>query len=187
VSLAPRFCGDFEKGIDFKGDIQQFEREYRVHQAIAMAYGAYKLSIHSGSDKFQVYEAIGRLGLGSVHVKTAGTSYLEALRAIAIADPDLLREIYAFSLERFDVDRKTYHISADPAQLAPLDKPTDSDLSELLNQDHARQIFHVTYGSVLTSAFKNRIHAALSASETIYEAGLQAHFHKHIQPFLQQP
>jgi tagaturonate epimerase len=118
VSLAPRFCGEFEKGIDFKGSITEFQQEYRLHQSIAAAYGEYKLSIHSGSDKFRVYEAIGSLGLGSVHVKTAGTSYLEALRAVALTDPDLLRNILVFSLQRFDTDRKTYHISADPGQVA---------------------------------------------------------------------
>lgn len=88
VSLAPRFCGDFEKGIDFKGDLDQFRDEYVEHLAIADRFGGYKLSVHSGSDKFSVYEVVGSLNLGAVHVKTAGTSYLEALRTIAECDPD---------------------------------------------------------------------------------------------------
>ena len=192
VSLAPRFCGDFEKGVDFKGDIEEFKREYLLHQAIAAAYGNYKLSIHSGSDKFGVYEAIGNLGVGSVHVKTAGTSYLEALRAVALADPGLLREIFAFSLERFDTDRKTYHISADTEQLSDPDSYSDDQLPGLLDNDHARQVFHVTFGSVLTERnaqgglrFRDRIMTVLSKNEDVYEDCLYRHFRKHIQPFEQ--
>ncbi len=190
VSLAPRFCGDFEKGVDFKGDISEFRSEYLLHQAIAAAYGAYKLSVHSGSDKFEVYEAIGSLGVGTVHVKTAGTSYLEALRAVALADPGLFREIYTFSLERFDTDRKTYHISADPEQLSDPDSYSNEEMPGLLDNDHARQVFHVTFGSVLTERradgellFRDRIMSVLTENETIYEDCLYRHFRKHIRPF----
>ncbi len=190
VSLAPRFCGDFEKGVDFKGDIEEFKREYLLHQAIAAEYGSYKLSIHSGSDKFGVYEAIGNLGVGTVHVKTAGTSYLEALRAVALTDPDLLREIFAFSLERFDTDRKTYHISADLTQLSEPDSYSDEELPGLLDNDHARQVFHVTFGSVLTERdsqgslrFRDRMMTVMDENKDVYEDCLYRHFRKHIQPF----
>ena len=54
TSLAPRFCGEFQKGIDYIGDVEQFERELREHALIAEHFG-YKLSIHSGSDKFKVF------------------------------------------------------------------------------------------------------------------------------------
>ncbi len=192
VSLAPRFCGDFEKGIDFKGDIRAFGNEYLLHQAIAAEYGGYKLSIHSGSDKFSVYQAIGKLDVGYVHVKTAGTSYLEALRAIALSDFQLFREIMAFSLKHFDNDRKTYHISADINELKGVDEYSDSELSKLLDDDNARQIFHVTFGSVLTqrpddgtSPFRDRLIATLSEYEEVYEDCLYNHFRKHIRPFEQ--
>jgi hypothetical protein len=59
-SLAPRFVGEFQKGIDYIGDTAEFERQFAVHCAIARRYGGYKVSIHSGSDKFSVYPAIGR-------------------------------------------------------------------------------------------------------------------------------
>jgi tagaturonate epimerase len=193
VSLAPRFCGDFEKGIDFKGDIEEFKREYLLHQAIAASYGGYKLSVHSGSDKFQVYDAIGKLGVGTVHVKTAGTSYLEALRAIALTDPGLLREIFAFSLDRFETDRKTYHISADVNKLADPDSYSDDDLPGLLDNNHARQVFHVTFGSVLTEqtpgdsfTYRDRLMKVLSENDKVYEDCLYRHFRKHIQPFENQ-
>lgn len=190
VSLAPRFCGDFEKGIDFKGDLEQFKKEYLLHQAIAGAYGEYKLSVHSGSDKFLVYEAIGELNVGTVHVKTAGTSYLEALRAVAITDKKLFREILEFSLGRFETDKKTYHISADLRKMPTPKSITDDALPGLLDDDNARQIFHVTFGSVLTKpsenseqTMKQRMMATLAKHEVVYEDCLYRHFRKHLEPF----
>jgi hypothetical protein len=91
VSLAPRFIGEFEKGIDFKGDLKAFEKSLVQHVEVAKAYGPYKISVHSGSDKFSVYPIIGRVCGELVHVKTAGTSYLEALRAVCRKDKKLFR------------------------------------------------------------------------------------------------
>src|SRR6266480_1263876 len=100
VSLAPRYIGRFEKGVNYIGDVNAFEAEMGVHAAIARTLGPYKLSLHSRSDKFSVYEPTARQTRGLVHLKTAGTSYLEALRTIAALDPDLLRSIYVFARER---------------------------------------------------------------------------------------
>ena len=61
VSVAPRFCGEFEKGIDYKGDLKLFESTLRQHVAIAQCCGPYKISVHSGSDKFKVYPILGRI------------------------------------------------------------------------------------------------------------------------------
>lgn len=189
VSLAPRFCGDFEKGIDFKGDLMQFSSEYKLHLAIAEEFGGYKLSIHSGSDKFSVYEAIGSLNTGAVHVKTAGTSYLEALRTVAEADPALFREILEYSRVRFEEDKKTYHITGKPSDIPSDDLLNDEDLKELLDDDHARQVLHVTYGSVLngnepiSSNFKKRLMECLSFHEELYEKNLETHFDRHLSPF----
>ena len=83
ISLAPRFVGSFEKGIDYKGDLNLFKEEYLKHLAISKHFGNYKLSLHSGSDKFSVYKIIGEINDGFIHVKTAGTSYLEALKVAA--------------------------------------------------------------------------------------------------------
>lgn len=190
VSLAPRFCGDFEKGIDFKGDLDAFREEYLLHQAIAGEYGDYKLSIHSGSDKFSVYEVIGELGEGRVHVKTAGTSYLEALRAVAKTDASLFREIMSFSKQRFETDRKTYHISADAEAMGNPDDYQDEELPKLLDDNNARQVFHVTFGSVLTHSpnddkpgFKVLLMQVLTQNEDVYEQCLYQHFRRHIKPF----
>jgi len=84
VSLAPRFVGQFEKGVDYIGDLAAFEAELARHAAVARYFGGYKLSLHSGSDKFSVYPVVARHTGGAVHLKTAGTSYLEALRVMAL-------------------------------------------------------------------------------------------------------
>lgn len=186
VSLAPRFCGEFEKGIDFKGDLDEFKSEYLQHIAIAEEFGGYKLSIHSGSDKFSIYQAIGSLNEGNVHVKTAGTSYLEALRSVAEADPDLFNEILDYSLNRFDTDKKTYFISAEPGKIPQLLEEKKGKEADLLDNPHVRQVLHVTYGSVLTNDehdFKKRIMMCLAENEAIYEGNLLNHFHKHLNPF----
>jgi hypothetical protein len=93
VSLAPRFVGEFEKGIDYKGDVATFESTLEQHVAIARHCGPYKISVHSGSDKFAIYPSIGRICGDLLHVKTAGTSYLEALRVAARQSPQLFLEI----------------------------------------------------------------------------------------------
>jgi tagaturonate epimerase len=190
VSLAPRFCGDFEKGVDFKGDLQAFKEEYLLHQAISGTYGNYKISVHSGSDKFQVYAAIGELRTGTVHVKTAGTSYLEALRAISMTNAPLFRKIITFAGERFETDKKTYHISATLDGYPAQTDLGDEELPALLNDDNARQIFHVTFGSVLTATNEagERIYypefmQTLRDYLDVYEQCLYTHFRKHLAPF----
>ncbi|MEX0929592.1 MAG: tagaturonate epimerase family protein, partial [Balneolales bacterium] len=149
TGIAPRFVGDFEKGIDYKGDPGHFKDEYVRHLGIANKLGPYKISIHSGSDKFGVYEVIGSLKQGHVHVKTAGTSYLEALRTVAAADPGLFGEILDFSRAKFKTDRQTYHISADLTKVPEAGRCSTTELFGLLDQDDARQVLHVTFGSVL--------------------------------------
>jgi hypothetical protein len=105
VGVAPRFIGDFEKGIDYKGDIAAFEEALKQHVAIAKYCGPYKISVHSGSDKFSIYPVIGRVCGDLLHVKTAGTSYLEALRVVARESPRLFGSILEFSRECFEKDR----------------------------------------------------------------------------------
>jgi len=189
VSLAPRFVGDFEKGVDYKGDVALLEQTFREHVAIANTLGPYKISIHSGSDKFSVYEVAARCGGGLVHVKTAGTSYLEALRAVALVAPDLFREILAFAFERWDQDRATYHVSADPAKVKRPDELADEELPGVLDQFDGRQLLHVTFGSVLTASrdgsyvFRDRLYETLQAHEDEHYAALEKHLRRHAAPF----
>jgi tagaturonate epimerase len=189
VSLAPRFIGRFEKGVDYIGDLDAFAADFAVHAAIARALGPYKISLHSGSDKFSVYRVSAELTRGVVHLKTAGTSYLEALRTIAEIQPDMLREIYVFARERYETDRASYHVSAQ-LDRAPLPKDvTDAALPVLLDQFDAREILHVTFGSVLTEKsgasfrFYDRFMALLRANPEAYASNLEAHFIRHLRPF----
>ncbi|MEC9091922.1 MAG: tagaturonate epimerase family protein, partial [Planctomycetota bacterium] len=111
VSVAPRFFGNFEKGIDFFGDRTQFDQTLVAHASVARVLGGYKLSLHSGSDKISIYESFAKATRGLFHVKTAGTSYLEALRVTAVSDPCLFRRIVEYSRCQFEADRVSYHLS----------------------------------------------------------------------------
>ncbi len=189
VSLAPRFVGRFEKGVDYIGDLENLERTFLAHLAIARAFGDYKISLHSGSDKFSVYRMAARHGGRHVHVKTAGTSYLEALRVIAEGEPALFREILGFARDRYETDRATYHVSADLARVPAPDTPADEALAALLDDFHARQVLHVTYGSVLTAEagerFRGRVLDALRIHEDAYDEALARHIGRHLAPFVE--
>jgi hypothetical protein len=190
IGLAPRFVGHFEKGIDYRGDLEVFRGEYLKHLAIAEALGPYKISIHSGSDKFGVYRVIGEIGRGGVHVKTAGTSYLEALRTIASCEPELFCEILDFSRSLYEHERRTYHVSAVLDRVPAGPDLTDGELAALFEDDDARQVLHVTFGRVLTEKddngdylFKERLLAALGEHETTHYDNLITHFRRHTAPF----
>src|ERR1017187_9597926 len=111
-TIAPKFAGRFNKGVDYAGDIAQFEREFNEDIAVmAFAIHTYglpknlKLSVHSGSDKFSIYKPIRRVLArfdAGLHIKTAGTTWLEELIGLAEAGGDgldLAREIYYEALE----------------------------------------------------------------------------------------
>jgi hypothetical protein len=182
VSLAPRYIGSFEKGVDYIGDLAAFEADLARHAAIARVLGPYKLSIHSGSDKFSIYPIIARLTEGLVHLKTAGTSYLEALRTVAQVDTALFREILVFARERYETDRATYHVSAQLAKVPMPDTLSEGDLVGLLDQFDARQVLHVTFGSVL-DRFGEQILKILKENEETHYEMLEAHFRRHLAPF----
>jgi hypothetical protein len=190
VGLAPRFVGDFEKGIDYRGDLEEFRREYIKHLAIAETHGPYKISIHSGSDKFGVYRVIGELGRGRVHVKTAGTSYLEALRTVAGCDPDLFAEILDFSRSLYEHERRTYHVSGELERVPAALDLGEAGLTALLDDEDARQVLHVTFGRVLTerkedgrTRFKDRLLTSLESNEETHYGNLVKHFKRHTKPF----
>lgn len=190
VSLAPRFIGRFEKGVDYIGDLAAFEKDIAVHAAIARTLGPYKISLHSGSDKFSIYAPSVRQTRGLVHLKTAGTSYLEALHTVAALDQDLMRAIYAFARERYPEDRASYHVSAELERAPAIETLTSETLPLLLEQFDAREILHVTFGSVLTARdahgewrFYDCLMDLLRTHEDVYAEYLQAHFLRHLQPF----
>jgi hypothetical protein len=182
VSLAPRYVGRFEKGVDYIGDLKVFEAEIAKHAAIARVLGPYKLSIHSGSDKFSIYPIFARHTHGLVHLKTAGTSYLEALRMVAQVEPALFREILTLARERYATDRATYHFSAQLTKVPAPEALSDADLPGLLEQFDARQVLHMTFGSAL-DRFGDELLTALREHEEVYYGMLESHFKRHLEPF----
>ncbi len=175
TSLAPRFIGRFEKGVEYIGDLAALDAEMAKHAAVTAHFGSYKLSLHSGSDKFSVYPLLAKYWGERIHVKTAGTSYLEALRVLARLEPALFQSIYAFSCQRYQHDRGSYHVSARLEKL-----PEGVDLPALLDDFHAREVLHVTFGSVLAQ-FGGQLKSALVRHQEAYYEDLQVHFQKHLQ------
>ncbi len=182
TSLAPRFIGRFEKGVDYIGDLKAFEAEYKIHAAIQKHFGTYKMSLHSGSDKFSIYKICVTLSEHKVHLKTAGTSYLEALRVLSNVSPDLFREIYAFSRGRYDTDKVSYHVSAEFAKMPDPTGLTDAQLPSLLDDFHARQALHVCFGSVL-DLYGKEVLSVLKKNSALYDQTIKKHFDRHLADF----
>lgn len=180
VSFAPRFIGAFEKGVEFIGDINELKRDFEVHAAIARTLGPYKLSLHSGSDKYSTYPLIAEATKGLVHIKTAGTSWAESLRVIARNDAGLFREILALSLDSFESNRASYHLSCDPAKIES--DVTDDQLDNLLTLIDSRQVLHVGYGAVLEE-FKPRMMQVWQAHDDELQTIIKDHFVRHLAPF----
>jgi hypothetical protein len=180
VSFAPRFVGRFEKGVEYIGDLDELQRDFEIHAEIARALGPYKLSLHSGSDKYSTYPLIAEATKGVVHLKTAGTSWAEALRVIAHNDPDLMREVLALALDSFEANRKSYHLSCDPTKI-PTD-PTDDQVAQLMDRVDSRQVLHVGYGAILEE-FGPRMYQVWNDNEEEHYRIIADHFVKHLTPF----
>jgi hypothetical protein len=131
-TIAPKFTGRFNKGIDYAGDLSQFKKEFDEDLAVirfaVREFGlpeTLKLSVHSGSDKFSLYPIINRLikkHNAGLHVKTAGTTWLEELVGLAEAGGEALeiaKEIYTTAFNRFDELKAPYApvIDIDPSKL----------------------------------------------------------------------
>jgi len=170
-TIAPKFTGRFNKGVDYVGDVAQFEREFNDDLAV-IAYVVsefglpenLKLSVHSGSDKFSIYgpihRALRRTGAG-LHIKTAGTTWLEELIGLASAGGEglaIAREVYRTALGRFDELCAPYAavIDIDPRRLPAadeVDRWPGEQLAAALRHDphspaynqHVRQLLHVGY------------------------------------------
>jgi len=120
-TIAPKFTGRFNKGVDYVGNLQQFAKEFQDDLCVlAHAVNRYglpsnlKLSVHSGSDKYSIYpiirQAISKTGAG-LHVKTAGTTWLEELIGLAESGEEgteLVRELYALALEQIGALTEPY-------------------------------------------------------------------------------
>lgn len=208
-TIAPKFTGRFNKGVDYVGDLVQFEKEFNDDLAvIAYAVGEYglpdnlKLSVHSGSDKFSLYpiirRALARSGAG-LHLKTAGTTWLEELIGLAEAGGDglaLAKEIYAYALAHVDELCAPYAsvIDIDRATLPSSESVNDWSGSQLASalrhipshpefNPHVRQLLHVSFkiaaraGSRYTDLLKaNEEIVARQVTENIYERHMRPLF-----------
>ncbi|MBR0600456.1 tagaturonate epimerase family protein [Sinanaerobacter chloroacetimidivorans] len=180
TSLAPRFVGEFQKGIDYIGNSSELEVQLKQHAAIADYFG-YKLSIHSGSDKFSVFPMIGKHTKGRLHIKTSGTNWLEALGTIAECNPALYRKIHSIALQHFEEAKSFYHVTADLNLVMPLDEVKDEDLIRYLHNDHSRQLVHITYGYVLRdNDLKSELYQTLKVQEEQYYQRLITHIGRHL-------
>jgi hypothetical protein len=180
TGLAPHFPGHWEKGVDLAGDLAEIERGIKTHVRVAAEHGSYKLSVHSGSDKFSVYPLLAESG--TWHVKTSGTSYLEALRVLAHIDPPLFRDVLTLARTHIARDRHGYAIATSAA--VPDDSAlADASLAALLDDADARQCLHVTFGTVLSDVRvgPGLLEVVQSASDQ-YADALEHHFERHLAP-----
>ncbi len=206
-TIAPKFTGRFNKGVDYVGDVAGFEREFRSDLAViehaVRAYGLpgeLKMSIHSGSDKFSIYpaihQAITEFGAG-VHLKTAGTTWLEELIGLAEARGEglgLAKEVYAKAFEHREELCAPYAavIDIDVAKLpapAVVNGWTSKQFADALRHDQRcaefnpslRQLLHVGYK--VAAQFGGRYLEMLDICEESIARNVTANlYERHIKP-----
>ena len=206
-TIAPKFTGRFNKGVDYVGEVDQFEKEFNDDlAAIAFAISEFglpenlKLSVHSGSDKFSIYPAIKRAlkrtGAG-LHVKTAGTTWLEELIGLAEAGGqglEIAKEVYANALARRPELCAPYAtvIDVDVDQLPTADDVNGWDSEKFatsLRHDQAhpnynpsfRQLLHVGYK--VAAEMGDRYYGALEEFETEVSRNVTDNlWQRHLQP-----
>jgi hypothetical protein len=206
-TIAPKFTGRFNKGIDYVGDVAQFEREFSDDIAvIAFAVREFglpadlKLSVHSGSDKFSIYAPIRRTlrrtGAG-LHLKTAGTTWLEELIGLAAAGGDglaLAKEVYREALDHIDALCGPYAavIDIDRRKLPPIEEVSDWSGQQFVGalrhdprspnyNQHLRQLLHVGYK--VATQMGTRYTDALEKHEAIITENVTENlFDRHLKP-----
>jgi hypothetical protein len=167
-TIAPKFTGRFNKGVDYVGDLVQFEKEFSDDLAvIAYAVGRYglppnlKLSVHSGSDKFSIYapirRSIAKFGAG-LHLKTAGTTWLEEVIGLAEAGGDglaIAKEIYAKAVEKRDALCAPYAavIDIDPAKL-----PSPATVNGWSSAEYVAALRHDPMNPAFNPALRQLVH-----------------------------
>jgi hypothetical protein len=180
-NLALRYPGRWEKAIDYMGELEDFERQLKSHVQILYMFEGYKLSLHSGSDKYSTYKAFSGLNNGNYHIKTAGTSYLEALRTISETDYELFRNIFTLSLENFEKDRDSYHLTTDVSKLKDINEVDDNKLGNYLDKAESRQILHVAFGSILTNrVLKEKLYSKLFDNEVLHYKYVKNNIERHL-------
>ncbi len=176
-TIAPKFTGRFNKGVDYVGDLGQFEKEFDedlcVLKFAISEFGlpaSLKLSVHSGSDKFSIYPIINRLikqhGAG-LHVKTAGTTWLEELIGLAEAgEGELIKTIYAGAYARYD------ELAAPYATVIDIDRdklPTPETVAGWSCADFANALRHVQSNPAYNLHFRQLLHVAFKVAAELGE------------------
>ena len=169
-TIAPKFTGRFNKGVDYRGDLAQFEKEFeqdlQVIQECVKEYGLpenLKLSIHSGSDKFSIYPIMGRLIRkydAGIHIKTAGTTWLEEIIGLAVADEKglaLAKKIYAGALGRMEELTVPYATVID---INPAELPSADEVEAWDAQQFARAMRHNPEDPLFNPSFRQLIHVS---------------------------
>ncbi len=204
-TIAPRFTGRFNKGVDYIGDVARFAREFEQSVAVvvfaAEEFGfppGLKLSVHSGSDKFAIYESISRALKkfdAGLHIKTAGTTWLEEIAALAMAGGnglEIAKSIYCGAYERMDELCKPYAAVIDikkerlPDPKA-VNKWSGEQFSETLRHNtdcerynpDVRQLMHVGYK--VAAEMKKRYTDALKENEQPVSEAVQENIYRHIK------
>jgi hypothetical protein len=179
-SIAPRFPGVFEKGIDYIGDREEFSRALWTQVAVARDIGGYRLSLHSGSDKFSIYPIFFRETGGLFHLKTSGTSWLQGVAVVAEKNPELFLRIYQVAYDTFEENLKAYRLSVRKEELpANIGKVKESDVPKLLRDTRIRQLLHISYGSIL-EVVGEELRAFLFAEEDTHYRKVCENIRKHL-------
>jgi hypothetical protein len=179
TSIAPRFVGEFQKGIDYIGDINEFERSFRLHASIAKKLG-HKISIHSGSDKFSIFPAVGKHSNGVFHIKTSGTNWLAVLKVISEKRPGLFRKLYGFALAHFETARSHYYVTPALEKVPDISEIADNRLPGIFENSDARQVLHISYGEMFSSGeLKKEIFDTIDMYIEHYWKELERHIGRH--------
>ena len=183
-TIAPKFTGRFNKGVDYRGDLVRFEKEFEqdllVIDEAVREYGLpenLKLSIHSGSDKFSIYPIMGRLIRKydkGIHIKTAGTTWLEENIGLAVADPaalELAKRIYAGALGRMEELTVPYATVIDVDVNA---LPSPEEVAKWDADTYARTLRHNQADPLYNPSFRQLIHVSYKIAAELADEFLPA-------------
>ena len=176
-SLAPKFPGEFQKAVDYMGEYEGLQRSFDVHAEIARKLQGYRLSLHSGSDKFSVYKMFSEATGGSFHIKTSGTSWLQAVNLVAHENAELFGELYAICLAALPESKKAYHVYITPEHFPA--QPSGS-LPEFFAIPDVQQLFHISYGALL-DARRDDIIRTLKANQPKHYQLVSGHIDRHLK------
>lgn len=182
-SLALRFPGKFEKGVDYKGDIEQFVREIKIHNSIRNSLGPYKISLHSGSDKFSVYRKFKEIFGDMIHVKTSGTSWIQAMKTLAAVDRKLFVKCIESGMNKFQQNAASYEISADISNIN-VEEMKNINLDRLFADNNIRQLIHISYGSIIGNInpdLKKEVYSIIHQNLELYIQFVEEHISRHIE------